>query len=257
MAYMVDKDGNYKRSVRCGHCYEVGHNKLSCPTRLAALPDLIKAAEREVAEAGEDTWERNYASRRLRERQEEYQKMTNRGKDRACGFCREKGHNRATCPERKAQTKTKADATIALRKYAARTMEESGYGIGSLVQVGVRASGSIEEPVMAVVTGVQFEHIYSDNHKYDGGRYFYPPQAIEYQFVRPKVSRHNGSVTTHGRAYMPIEFLNPDGHEILPGAERSGPALISDVTCSGLLTKDAIDFKMISKYVCNKFVDPD
>jgi len=254
LAYRIDENGEYKRSVRCGHCYEVGHNKLSCPTRLAALPNLIKEAKEEVEETTDGTWERNYANRRLRAYEEEYHKMTNRGKNRVCGFCRKPGHNRATCPERKEQTKKLADETIALRKHAARMMQEAGYGIGSLVQVGIRN----EEPVMAIVTGVQFEDMYSRDHKYNGGSYFYPPNIIQYQLVRPQVNSYNDTVTTHGRAYMPAEFLNPDGHELPPGiaGRRSGAELISDVTCDSLLSDEATDHKKISQYVLNQWVDP-
>ena len=259
MAYRIDENGQYKRSVRCGHCYEVGHNKLSCPTRLAALPNLIKEAKEGVEEATDGTWERNYAERRLRAYEEEYHKMTNRGKNRVCGYCRQPGHNRATCPERKEKTRVMVEETIALRKHAARMMEDAGYGIGSLVQVGIRANGEVQEPVMAVVTGVQFDLLYSHEHKYAGGRYFYPPQVIEYQLVRPKKNRYNETVTTHGRAYMPVDFLNPDQHEFPEEGlshHRAGPPLLSDVTCSSLLPKDAIDVKTISKHVLNTYVDP-
>jgi len=41
MAYMTDENGNYKRTVTCGHCYEKGHNKSSCKSMRQRLRERI------------------------------------------------------------------------------------------------------------------------------------------------------------------------------------------------------------------------
>ena len=254
MAYRVDENGEYKRTVRCGHCYEKGHNRLSCPKRLAELPDLIKQAKESLASTGEDTWERSYASRRLEGYEKEYRKMTNRGKDRVCGFCRKPGHNRATCPDRLAETKQLADETIALRRHTAKMMEEAGFGVGALINI----DRSSITPVLGVITNINLGALWSREHKYTGGSYFYPPQIIHFQLVKPRKDSYSDMVTTHGSAYVPAEFLNPDGHEMHPSIteNRRTTELVSDVACSGLLSDELLDFKQISKYVCDHWVDP-
>jgi len=133
-------------------------------------------------------------------------------------------------------------------------MEARGFGIGSLVQVGFKRDS---DPQMAVVTGVQFNELYSPTHRYNGGMYFYPPQVIEYQLVCPYVDSWSGREITHGSAEIPVEFLNVEGHEI-SGSVGNGitPVLVSDVVCAGLLKPEVLDFDTVSKVVRDTFVDP-
>ena len=50
MAYITDENGNYKRTVRCGHCYEKGHNKGSCESRKTNLRENIERYTEQLAE---------------------------------------------------------------------------------------------------------------------------------------------------------------------------------------------------------------
>ena len=59
MAYMTDENGNYKRTVTCGHCYEKGHNKSSCKSMRQRLRERI-ASNKAALEAGKwsTEWEK-------------------------------------------------------------------------------------------------------------------------------------------------------------------------------------------------------
>ena len=67
-------------TVRCGNCYEKGHNRNGCP-------QLKERMEARLAENPED-W-----------RAKAYFEKKNRRTKRTCGYCRDTGHNRKTCPE--------------------------------------------------------------------------------------------------------------------------------------------------------------
>ena len=54
MAYKVDENGNYKRTVRCSHCYEKGHNRSSCPHLRERLRENIA---RDKAALAKDEWQ--------------------------------------------------------------------------------------------------------------------------------------------------------------------------------------------------------
>ena len=54
MAYITDKNGNYKRTVRCSHCYEKEHNKSACPKRKQDLKDNVERYTKELAAAWDD-----------------------------------------------------------------------------------------------------------------------------------------------------------------------------------------------------------
>ena len=98
MSYRVDENGNYKRTVTCGHCYETGHNQSSCKHRKEKLTNAITTYERQIAEDNfDDDWDRRHASRWLENNKAQLEKMNNRGKNRKCSYCTEVGHTRRTC----------------------------------------------------------------------------------------------------------------------------------------------------------------
>ena len=254
MSYREDENGNYIRAIRCSSCYSLGHNRLSCPQQKENLARSIEQHKENLKGYDKDSWDFQYTERQIAHCEKQLYNMTHRGKNRTCGYCHESGHNRATCAEKKSETKRVAEESIALRKFAAKQMETLGFGIGSLVQVGFKRDS---EPQMAVVTGVRFNELYSPSHRYNGGMYFYPPQLIEYQLVRPYVDSWSDREITHGAAEIPVEFLNVEGHEI-SGSVGNGntPTLVSDVVCAGLLKPEALDFDIVSKFVRDEFVDP-
>ena len=69
----------------CGYCYDVGHNRRTCPT----LKDYI--------ERNPDCY-----TARVNKRAAEQRKASGR----RCSYCAEQGHNRATCKSIKEDTAT-------------------------------------------------------------------------------------------------------------------------------------------------------
>jgi len=107
---------SWSGTVRCGYCYEEGHNKRSCP-------QLKKRMEERLA-ANPDDW---YAK--------EYHRKKKQGTKRRCTYCNLKGHNRRTCPhlaEAKAEWRAK---TKAWRQQFAEWCADIGLTVGSLVKV--------------------------------------------------------------------------------------------------------------------------
>ena len=97
MAYMTDENGNYKRTVRCGHCYEKGHNKGSCPKRKQDLKTNIEAYSKQLAEDKfRNSYDRECIERYLRRSKEQLHKMETKDQNRKCGYCSEPGHTRRT-----------------------------------------------------------------------------------------------------------------------------------------------------------------
>ena len=102
---------SYSGTVRCGHCYESGHNRRSCPEiRKLAAQDPNGYYGRQVARMEE-------ASKRPRK----------------CSYCKEPGHTRRTCSTLK---KHKLDAkrnTTLVRKGVQKWMKAQGIGPGALI----------------------------------------------------------------------------------------------------------------------------
>lgn len=107
---------SWNGTVRCGHCYEKGHNKRSCPH--------LKERLEEQAAAGD-----SYAAERLRNNQ-----------TKKCSYCRNKyhmddphKHNARTCKWRIRNEKKIVNETIARRYDIYNRMQETGLNIGALV----------------------------------------------------------------------------------------------------------------------------
>lgn len=133
MAYTTDKNGNYKRTVRCGYCYEVGHNKSSCSQKKQNHKDMIAAYEKQIASDDfHDDWERDYAKRNLLRHKAELSKSVNRGKHRKCSYCKQEGHTRRTCTYRKNDMNDWVDKCLTAREKFADNMAAVGFGIGAL-----------------------------------------------------------------------------------------------------------------------------
>jgi hypothetical protein len=257
MAYITDENGNYKRTVRCGHCYEKGHNKGSCPKRKTDLAEQIEHYEQELSKCELDSWRRENMERNIERSKSDLNKMLTKGQNRKCGFCSETGHNRSTCPTRKTQVADKTEAAILLRKGAAERMIIDGFGPGSLVSVvDPRAR---DASVLAIVTKVDFEAI-EPSHKPRSEDYFNGHRGIQYQYIVPMEDRW-GSTFTEGTGYVPLKYMNIDD---IPESEwyrnptNSTPDLLSGVEMSEdqLLSSEVLNEKQVSKWINANVVDP-
>jgi len=156
MSYRIDENGNYKRTVRCGYCYEQGHNKGSCKAKKQNHLDQIAAYEKEIAEDNfTDDWGRDYAKRLLSQHKFSLEKSANRGKNRKCSYCSDPGHTRRTCSFRKGDMKSWAITTIDAREKFIDNMVGLGLGVGAL---GYRKS-PYSESELAIVEYINWEAI--------------------------------------------------------------------------------------------------
>lgn len=135
MAYITDENGKYKRTVTCGHCYEAGHNKSSCPERKAKLAENIERWSKALKEDSfRDSWEKQNMQRRLDDAVMTQNKIQNLGKSRKCSYCHEPGHTRRTCQDRKNDIESEAHKMLHGRKILSPIMEEYGIGVGALLE---------------------------------------------------------------------------------------------------------------------------
>ena len=131
MAYITDKNGNYKRSVRCSYCYHSGHSRRACPER---FPDGTEAQQK--AKAREEA----KAQRKLEREQRKLDKAAGKKVtkiDRKCGYCKEYGHMRRKC-EVLANDKTRLlDQVIEYRTLLRDEIVNKGIGQGALLAYSV------------------------------------------------------------------------------------------------------------------------
>ena len=259
MAYIQDDNGNYKRTVRCGYCYEKGHNKSACPKRKTDLQENVKRYTKELAENEfAHDYQRANAERYLRHTKDQLHKMETRGQNRKCGFCGETGHTRRTCTERKRQVKERLAEVLNIRKQAAQRMMDAGFGPGALISVDHNLQG--QDPVMAVVTEVRFDDI-RKSHVPTRDDYFQGAHGIRFQYLVPQEDRWSDTPKTQGSCYFPVNFLNVDDiprDEWYRNPSNDSCELISPVSVSedNLLTEHTIGKKEVEKWVIDNIVDP-
>ena len=261
MAYMTDENGNYRRTVRCGYCYEKGHNKSACPKRKQDLKNNIERYKQELADstAPADDFQTRRTEGYLRHSEQELHKMENRGKGRKCGYCGEKGHTRRTCVHRKKKVAEELSKTLDVRRRTAERMMDHGFGPGALISVD---SPTVHgESVMAIVTKVDFERIES-RHSVRKDEYFYGTDSVQYNYVVPQKDTWSNTPKVTGYCYVPLEYLNIDDiheNEWFRTPSNRTCTLLSpvDVSEDSLLTEDAFgDKKKVEKWVIKNIVDP-
>ena len=79
MAWKKGDDGKYVRTVRCSYCYELGHNRSTCP-------ELKKYIDKLRKENGDHTYS-----------VADYDRMKKKRSNRSCSYCKDKGHNTRSC----------------------------------------------------------------------------------------------------------------------------------------------------------------
>ena len=218
MAYTVDENGNYKRSVRCSHCYEVGHNKSSCPQRLDALTNNKAEYEKRLAEGISDEWDRTWTERRLRDTSHDLDKMLNKGKGRACSYCGESGHNRRSCTARKDKGRKIADKILALRRHALDVLAGQGLGPGALVQWTSYPDKPEERTHLGIVEEIRWGQIKYDSAptEYHTGEKAYryaSPQAIKVRLTQPYKDNWRGTVESV-MLPLPTDAVNPESLDV-------------------------------------------
>ncbi len=97
--------------TRCGHCYEEGHNKRTCP---------------EIKKEIESNPEGYYARRAKRKKRD--------SKPRKCSYCTESGHNRATCGQMKVDRTAYEHMNWKFQNKLTGAMKRIGLGVGAIVK---------------------------------------------------------------------------------------------------------------------------
>ena len=125
--------GNYNGTVTCGHCYQQGHNKRSCPR----ATERAQSAYQQAKEAGSPDLE--YYARALAKRTGinpetgEKRKRRDESYGRKCSYCRERGHSRRTCGSIKDDQRNYRRMAQVVRTDMLGRMREHGFGVGSLL----------------------------------------------------------------------------------------------------------------------------
>ena len=149
--------GNYNGTIRCGHCYNEGHNKRTCPDRLERL-------SRQYEQAKKSGGMSDYYGRQLAKmtgaNPETGEKTSRRyeGRGRTCSYCKESGHNRRKCDQLGADITRYAALTATCRAEQRALMLEQGIGVGAMVQTRSYGDGG-----MYLVEAVVVNHVHPKN----------------------------------------------------------------------------------------------
>jgi len=130
---------SWNGTVRCGECYGKGHNKRSCPDRAKAMEIRRKLDP--------DCWQ-----------VKEYDAERQNGRKRSCKYCKESGHNKATCKSLITDQITAREKCSEWRTGALKAIEAMGLGVGALVAVDGKP---------ALVMGIKWNNgcnLYVDNY---------------------------------------------------------------------------------------------
>ena len=103
---------SWSGTVRCGHCYEKGHNKTGCPE-----------LKRKWEEDPNSYYGRQWAAIQAR-----------KSRPKMCSYCKTEGHTRAGCKSMKQHKAQFQDDLILWRKAVLKWAKDVGLGIGALVR---------------------------------------------------------------------------------------------------------------------------
>ncbi len=129
---------SWNGTVRCGNCYEKGHNKRSCPS-------LRERMEKRLAADPDDYYAKSYF------------KKKEGSKKRTCSYCKGSGHNRRTCPNLKKAVSEWTRCNKAFRAQVLALLRDQGVGPGTLVELPeIYMGGHYAKNQIGVVTGFKW-----------------------------------------------------------------------------------------------------
>ena len=212
MSYRVDENGNYVRTVRCGYCYEQGHNKGSCKQKKQNHENYIAEYEKEIAEDNfSDDWERDNTKRLLERHKADLNKSRNRGKNRKCSYCKDEGHTRRTCSFRKGDMNDYATKCVAAREKFVENMTATGFGIGAL---GYRRDHWGDNKILVLVESIKWDEV---THNVAIGQNGHYRDVVIVRNFQPTQHRANG---TSYSTLLPSAVSNIDNEEVADQFER-------------------------------------
>ena len=224
---------SYSGTVRCGQCYNKGHNKRSCPElRKMAAANPNSYAARQVA---------GFAAQSA--------------KPRKCSYCgKAEGHTRRTCPTIKTHKREAKQDTTLIRRGLKKWLEATGIGPGALITSrrsfyarGYQDGRSPDQqPRVFLVTETSLSQI-TQQHGLPGNR-------ADQSFLRA-TDVASGSQVWFGLPHIPTvapatgycgglsyeqSRLDSDGHQWTVGSPAPG-ALVEDKDWFGLPLTDMVD----------------
>ena len=264
MAYVIDENGNYKRTVRCGYCGEIGHNKGSCPQRLDRLNEIVKTCkERIAANEYEFEHQKNTDHNRLRHAMGQLHKVVSKGKNRKCSYCSEQGHNRRSCPKRKQDIGIFSTETKVFREKFLEKMREIGLGVGAIVRETVRVKtgddGFEDVAALAYVEAIDWLGIDHRNKFSEDDFYYKTDCSLRLRVLGDYVNRWGDKVVTT-ISNPPASVSNTDGIYVTQSTlERSLRSYPGCEVVSGVDNihppKEYFNDKAIAKHIASEIVD--
>ena len=115
---------------KCGYCNQEGHNARTCPKKAA---DKAAASATSVAEPVAEPVAESVAEPVAESVVSETSSTSSTKKTRMCGFCKKHGHNKKTCPERKALEAAKSNQsteTASVNEEVSQETDETPDGNG-------------------------------------------------------------------------------------------------------------------------------
>ena len=216
MAYIRDEDGNYKRTVRCGSCYQMGHNKSSCPERKSELAESVKTLTAKVAaDDYKDDWNRRWDRERLVENQKELDKLLSKGKGRKCSYCEESGHNRTTCSPRKRDIAETVEEMTSFREGFLQRMSDIGLGVGAIVRKSLRVSGGSGDDTvdaLAFVEDIRWDVVTHTDKVAANSWNVNGPEILRLRILGDYQDRWDNHIV-HQNGYVPVDTVTA-GYEL-------------------------------------------
>lgn len=159
--------GNYNGQVRCSYCYEYGHNRRTCPERLARLQ---KNLEHEKSDSSQGRYTEYYAhqiAKMTGVNPETGEKRSRRNESwgRKCSYCGERGHNRRTCETLKSDLARYAVMTRETRQEVRDWALTDGIGIGAMVKYKEYGYSTETTLMMVEALDLQCTHARQPNYK--------------------------------------------------------------------------------------------
>jgi len=262
VAYIINENGEYKRTVRCSHCWEKGHNKSSCPDRKTQLTKRIKDFEAAIAKDDYDSsYRRDNDQRYLADAKAQLDKMLNKGKGRECSYCAQTGHNRRTCQYRKNDIAAHTEKTKTFREKFVEKMSEIGLGVGAIVRQTIRTKDDNAVSALAFVESVNWDEMdYRDMYQ-QNSYYLRCSNILRLRVLGDYIDRWDAKVTTVGGSPPPSVVNTEDfavesetldrssrqyaGVQVVSGVDAVHPPndYFDDKTISNLMIKEIVDAK--------------
>ena len=157
--------GNYNGRIRCGYCYEYGHNSRTCPEKKKRLQEQLEATK----ESDDGRYADYYAHRIAKmtgvnpETGEEV-KRRDESRGRVCSYCNERGHNRRTCEQLKSDLARYAVMTREARQEVRAWALEDGIGIGAMVKY--KEYGYSDSSILMMVEAMELQHTHARQRYY-------------------------------------------------------------------------------------------